>query len=117
MATAASSNASLTIRGDGVAVDMVILDPGAWGKFGGLNVRRDVGEQIVTEELTMMRLGGGMINSNGYRWRDMIGPRQLRPPNMCGQWDVVQSSGFGTAPCIILNLSPICCSLLPSAPN
>ena len=42
-----------------------------------------------------MRLGGGMVDSNGWNWHHQIGPRELRPPNMCGVWDSVMSNGWG----------------------
>ena len=100
-ATASSANASLSIAaeqlqvGVSVRVDMVLLEPGAWGKFRGLPVRRDLAELIQLEQLTVMRLGGGMIDSNGWNWHHQIGPREARPPNMCGSWDAVMSNGWG----------------------
>jgi hypothetical protein len=100
-ATASSANASLSIAAEQlqsdvtVRVDMVILEPGDWGKFRGLPVRRDLAELIQLEQLTVMRLGGGMIDSNGWNWHHQIGPRELRPPNMCGSWDAVMSNGWG----------------------
>ena len=39
-------------------VDMVILEPGAWGRYKGLPARRDAAELIAFEGLTLMRLGG-----------------------------------------------------------
>ena len=36
-----------------------------------------------------------MINSNGWAWKNQVGPRHLRPPNLCGVWDSVMSNGWG----------------------
>jgi alpha-L-arabinofuranosidase len=100
IATDHSANASLSLstvqQSDaGVRVDLVILEPGSWGKFRGLPVRRDLAELIQLEQLTVMRLGGGMIDSNGWNWHHQVGPRENRPPNMCGVWDSVMSNGWG----------------------
>jgi alpha-L-arabinofuranosidase len=76
-------------------VDQVLLEPGLWGKYKGLPVRRDLAELIELEQLTAMRLGGGMIDSNGYAWKNQVGPRHLRQPNLCGVWDTVMSNGWG----------------------
>ena len=85
-------------------VDYVLLQPGSWGRFRITAARRDIGEALAREGLTVMRYGGYMINTNfdkeaqvpgsGYRWKKMIGPRQDRPPYR-GTFYRYNSNGFG----------------------
>ena len=87
-----------------VWVDYVRLEPGPWGRFHGLPVRRDIGEALVDQGLTLLRYGGYMINTDwaheqqvpgsGYRWKKMIGPRHDRPPYR-GTFYRYNSNGFG----------------------
>ena len=85
-------------------VDYAFLQPGAWGRFKGLPVRKDIAEALVAEGLRVMRYGGFMTNTDweherrcpgsGYRWKKMIGPRQERPPYF-GTLYPYSSNGFG----------------------
>ena len=50
-----------------------MLQPGSWGRFQGLPVRRDVAESLVAQGLTVLRYGGSMVNAAEYRWKKMIG--------------------------------------------
>jgi alpha-L-arabinofuranosidase len=77
-----------------VTVGYVFLQPGEWGRFKGLPVRKDVAEALIAEGLTVMRYGGSMINDPQYRWKKMIGPRDRRPPYK-GTWYPYSSNGFG----------------------
>jgi alpha-L-arabinofuranosidase len=70
------------------------LQPGAWGRFKGLPVRRDVAEALVAQGLTVLRYGGSMVNAPEYRWEKMIGPRDRRPPYR-GTWYPYSSNGWG----------------------
>lgn len=91
-------------RPGAVWVDYCLLQPGPWGRFHDLPVRRDIAEALVAEGLTVMRYGGYMINTDwehetrcpgsGYRWKNMIGPRQDRPPYL-GTFYPYNSNGFG----------------------
>src|SRR6185437_14631147 len=45
----------------------VFLQPGDWGRFKGLPVRRDVAEGLIEQRLTVLRYGGSMINHPEYR--------------------------------------------------
>ena len=71
-----------------------LLQPGDWGRFKGLPVRKDVGEGLVAMGLTVLRQGGCMINAPEYRWKKMIGPRDRRPPYK-GFWYPYSSNGWG----------------------
>jgi alpha-L-arabinofuranosidase len=86
---------SLTLRVPGsVVLGHVFLQPGPWGRFRDLPVRRDVAEGLIGAGVTVMRLGGLMVNAEGYRWKNMIGPRDQRPPSK-GYWYPHSSNGWG----------------------
>ena len=76
-----------------VCLGYALLQPGAWGRFKGLPVRRDVSEALVAQGLTVLRYGGSMINHPEYRWKKMIGPRDRRPPYH-GTWYPHSSNGW-----------------------
>lgn len=77
-----------------VDVGHAFLQPGEWGRFNGLPVRKDVAEGLIRSGITVMRLGGLMANAEGYRWKNMIGPRDRRPPYK-GFWYPHSSNGWG----------------------
>ena len=77
-----------------VVVGYAFLEPGVWGRFKGLPVRKDVAQMLIDEGITIMRYGGSMVNAEGYRWTNMIGPRELRPPYN-GLWYPYSSDGWG----------------------
>jgi alpha-L-arabinofuranosidase len=80
-------------RGD-IIVGHAFLQPGEWGRFKGLPVRRDVAEGLIAQGVTVMRLGGSMANAPEYRWKKMLGPRDRRPPYK-GHWYPHSSNGWG----------------------
>ncbi len=77
-----------------VVVGHVFLQPGEWGRFKGLPLRRDVVEGLVAQKLTVLRYGGSMVNHPEYRWKKMIGPRDRRPP-YAGTWYRYSTNGWG----------------------
>ena len=77
-----------------VTLGYVLLQPGTWGRFKGLPVRRDVAEGMIAQGITVLRYGGSMVNHPEYRWKKMIGPRDRRPP-YCGTWYRYGSNGWG----------------------
>ena len=77
-----------------VDLGYVFLQPGAWGRFKGLPVRRDVAEALIDQGITVLRYGGSMVNHPEYRWKKMIGPRDRRPPYH-GTWYPYSSDGWG----------------------
>jgi hypothetical protein len=81
-------------RPGSVAVGYAFLQPGAWGRYKGLPVRKDVAEGLVDQGITVLRYGGCMVNAPEYRWKKMIGPRALRPP-YTGWWYPHSSNGWG----------------------
>ncbi len=77
-----------------VTVGYAFLQPGAWGRFKGLPVRKDVAEGLIDQGITVLRQGGCMANAPEYRWKKMIGPREQRPP-YAGWWYPHSSNGWG----------------------
>ncbi len=77
-----------------VVIGHAFLQPGRWGRFKGLPVRRDVVEGLIAQGLTVLRYGGSMVNCPEYRWKNMIGPRDRRPPYK-GTWYPYSTNGWG----------------------
>jgi hypothetical protein len=76
-----------------VALGYAFLQPGSWGRFKDLPVRKDVAEGLINQGVTILRYGGSMINNPEYRWKKMIGPRAQRPPYE-GHWYPYASDGW-----------------------
>ena len=77
-----------------VHVGYVFLQPGPWGRFHNLSVRRDAAEALIDEGITVIRYGGSMVNEPAYRWKNMIGDRDHRRPYR-GHWYPQSSNGWG----------------------
>jgi Alpha-L-arabinofuranosidase C-terminal domain/Domain of Unknown Function (DUF1080) len=77
-----------------VTVGYAFLQPGSWGRFKELPVRKDVAEGLINQGVTILRYGGSMVNNPEYRWKKMIGPRAQRPPYE-GHWYPYSSDGWG----------------------
>jgi alpha-L-arabinofuranosidase len=77
-----------------VVLGHAFVQPGKWGRFKNLPVRRDVVEAMIDQGLTVLRYGGSMVNAREYRWKKMIGPRDRRPPYP-GTWYPQSSNGWG----------------------
>lgn len=84
---------SLTQPGS-VVLGYAFLQPGAWGLFKGLPVRKDVAEGLIGQGIKVLRYGGSMVNAEEYRWKKMIGRRDLRSPYR-GTWYPYSSNGWG----------------------
>lgn len=84
---------SLTSAGS-IDIGHAFLQPGAWGRFNDLPLRRDVVEGMMGQGITVLRYGGSMVNAPQYRWKKMIGPRDRRPPYK-GTWYPYSSNGWG----------------------
>jgi len=67
-------------RPGSVTVGYAFLQPGTWGRFQGLPVRKDVAEGLIDQGITVLRHGGCIVNAAEYRWKKMIGPREHRSP-------------------------------------
>ena len=86
---------SITLRQAGsVSIGHAFLEPGEWGRFHGLPVRKDVGDALVAQKNTILRFGGCMAQWAGYRWKNQIGPPDQRPA-VDGWWYNWSSMGWG----------------------
>jgi hypothetical protein len=98
LTTAADENAgrlAIKLKQPGAVVfGHAFLQPGAWGRFKGLPLRRDVVEGLIEQKLAVLRYGGSMVNHDEYRWKTMIGPRDRRPP-YTGTWYRHSTNGWG----------------------
>jgi alpha-L-arabinofuranosidase len=77
-----------------VYVGYVYLQPGEWGRFKSLPVRKDVVDGLIEQKLNVLRYGGSLVNHDQYRWKKMIGPRDRRPP-YAGTWYRYSTNGWG----------------------
>lgn len=77
-----------------VWVDQAMLFDAPADRFHGLPVRGDIARKLVDGGYTFLRYGGTMINVPGYRWKNMIGDPDRRPPYV-GHWYPCSTNGFG----------------------
>ncbi len=77
-----------------LTIGYAFLQPGAWGRFKTLPIRKDLADALVAQGIKLLRLNGGMIEVDGYRWANLQGPRDTRPP-FDGFYDRYCSGGYG----------------------
>ena len=95
--SATDTNARLALWIDGpgkVWVDQVTLTGTGEELFHGLPYRADIARALQDQGLTLLRYGGSMVNAPEYRWKKMIGDRDLRPQYK-GWWYPYSTNGFG----------------------
>jgi hypothetical protein len=94
-ATDAAARFSIGLRSPAsVVLGHAFLQPGTWGRFKELPLRRDVVEGLIDQGINVLRYGGSMVNAAEYRWKKMIGPRDRRPP-YAGTWYPQSTNGWG----------------------
>ena len=77
-----------------VKVDQVTLMTTGKERFKGLPYRADISQMMVEQGLTFLRYGGTMVNASEYRFKNMIGDVDKRPPYR-GHWYKYSTNGFG----------------------
>jgi alpha-L-arabinofuranosidase len=75
-------------------IDQAVLMGTGGDQFKGLPLRADIGNAMQQEGLNFVRYGGTMVNAPDYKWKNMVGPRDKRPPYE-GHWHPHTSNGFG----------------------
>ncbi|MHA4896686.1 beta-L-arabinofuranosidase domain-containing protein [Pedobacter sp. PWIIR3] len=75
-------------------VDQVVLMGTGTEQFKGLPIRADIGNMLVNQDVTFLRYAGTMVNSPEYKFKNMIGDPDLRPPYR-GHWNHYTTNGFG----------------------
>ena len=110
---AAAKNArfAITLKQPGqMTVGYAFLQPGEWGRYKGLPIRKDLADALIAQGIKLLRLNGGMIEVDGFRWANLRGPRDERKPYN-GFYDRYCSSGYGPiehiAFCRAANLEPL----------
>ncbi len=76
-----------------ITVGYAFCQPGLWGRFKGETVRKDIGDVMNDQGLTVVRCGGCLVNNPGYLWKDMLGPRDERKPYL-GSWYTYFTHGW-----------------------
>lgn len=95
--SATDKNARLAIYLSGkgkIWVDQVVLMGTGEDQFKGLPIRADIGKMLVAQGLTFLRYAGTMVNSPEYKFKNMIGDPDRRPPYR-GHWNHYTTNGFG----------------------
>lgn len=75
-------------------IDQATLTCPNTGNFKGLPFREDIGTMMQKQGLTFLRYAGTMVNAPQYKWKNMTGARDIRPPYK-GHWYPYGSNGFG----------------------
>ncbi|WP_158544352.1 family 16 glycoside hydrolase [Pedobacter miscanthi] len=75
-------------------IDQVVLMVTGTDQFKGLPIRADIGKMLVLQGLTFLRYAGTMVNAPDYKFKNMIGDPDKRPPYR-GHWNWYTSNGFG----------------------
>jgi len=92
--TASNARLSITIHKPGtVDLGYVFLQPGSWGRYKNLPLRKDVVDGLLKGKISVLRYGGSMTLSDSYRWKNMIGTREKRPP-YSNVWYPYESNGW-----------------------
>ena len=76
----------------------VVLQPGEWGRFKGLNARRDVAETLMTMGVKAIRLGGSFVSvaegsGTYYQWQRWTGPVWERQ-SIGAHWDSYNQNAY-----------------------
>ena len=91
----AAGRMTVELRGAGTAdLGYAYLQPGEWGRYKGLPIRKDVAEKLEGQNLSFLRFGGSMINVADYKWKHMLGAPEDRP-TYNGCWYSYSTFGFG----------------------
>jgi Alpha-L-arabinofuranosidase C-terminal domain/Ricin-type beta-trefoil lectin domain-like len=81
-----------------VDVGYAFVEPGTWGRYKGLHVRKDVADAMVAQGLKAIRFGGcansGCGDVSDYKWKTMVGDQVDRPVTK-GFWYPYESNGWG----------------------
>ena len=80
-----------------IVVGYAFLQPGEWGRFKGLPLRKQLVQAVIDQGVKVMRFNGSMVNKcpdgHLYKWKQMIGPRDERQP-YAGWFNPYASHGF-----------------------
>ena len=110
-------------------VSYVVLQPGEWGRFKGLNARKDVAEAMQQMGVKAIRLGGSFCSVTSddgayYQWQKWTGPVWDRPSvgaswktfdaySLIGGWGPFEMIDYAVA----LGAEPIITTTMTSTPD
>ena len=75
-------------------LDFAALHPGEWGRFAGLEVRRDAVELLRSMGVTAIRLGGSFSDPAYYYWKNWRG-RKWERASFGAFWERSYESSWG----------------------
>ena len=75
-------------------VDFAALHPGEWGRFAGLEVRRDGVELLQSMGVTAIRQGGSFSDPAMYSWKNWRGRKEERA-SFGAFWEHSYESSWG----------------------
>lgn len=75
-------------------VDYVFVQPGAWGRFKGLQIIKDPIEGLLDIGVTAIRQGGSFTDPDYYFWKNWRGKPWTRP-SLGAEWGKELISGWG----------------------
>jgi len=89
---------AVTLKKPGsIILGYAFLQPGDWGRYKGLRLRKDLIQAIIDQGIKVMRYNGSMVNGcpdgHLYKWKEMIGPADERKPYL-GNFNPYASHGF-----------------------
>lgn len=114
-----------------VNIDYVVLQPGEWGRFKGLNARRDVADTLSVMGIKAIRLGGSFCSvtkddGEYYQWQKWTGPVWERESigahwdsyggnsyNLIGGWGPFEMIDYAVA----LGAEPVITTTMSSSPD
>ncbi len=101
----------------------VFLQPGEWGRYKGLRVRKDMVEKLLEQGVGVIRYGGSMMDVGANKWKRQIGPHDRRPGYDGGgwQWYRYTTQGWGIIDfldlCEATGILGIPCTNIDETPN
>lgn len=89
---------AVTLKEPGtIILGYAFLQPGEWGRYKGLPLRKDLVQAVLDQGVKVMRYNGSNVSlcpdSHLYKWKEMIGPRDERKPYR-GRFNPYASHGF-----------------------
>eukprot|EP00937_MAST-01D_sp_MAST-1D-sp2_P006106 g6106.t1 len=84
----------LTRAGDSVNLDFAALHPGEWGRFAGLEVRREAVELLRSMGVAAIRQGGSFSDPAYYYWKNWRG-RKWERASFGAFWERSYESSWG----------------------
>jgi len=103
-----------------VSLGYAFLQPGDWGRFAQLPVRKDLAQSLLGHGVASLRFAHRHAACPQYRWKSTIGPRHERAPLATDKLPF-GTNGFGIAEfldfCLAAQITPSCALGLHETPK